>query len=152
MSIGGMFSQRLTSAAGFAGLWLAEVLRKVWRLRERQRALAVIREARGIALLREWLSQDQRVQFDASRCFDVVGRQTGRRYCIHYGTATNIHEIDEANSTVAGWCFVPSGDLPAGDVMLAQKVALETNESAALEVAKRFAVHPSASQVTTGRH
>jgi hypothetical protein len=39
-----------------------------------------------------------------------------------------------------GWCFVPEGGLVAGDVMLAQKIALETNERAALAVANRFAV------------
>jgi hypothetical protein len=37
-----------------------------------------------------------------------------------------------------GWCFVPKGSLVAGD--LAQKIALETNERAALAVANRFAV------------
>ena len=34
--------------------------------------------------------------------------------------------------------FMPLGQLVAGDVMLAQKIALETNESAALAVANRF--------------
>jgi hypothetical protein len=34
-----------------------------------------------------------------------------------------------------GLCFLPIGDLPIGDVMLAQKTALETSESSALAVA-----------------
>jgi hypothetical protein len=34
------------------------------------------------------------------------------------------------------------GDLVPGDVMLAQKIALETDELAALAVAKRFSPHP----------
>jgi hypothetical protein len=34
--------------------------------------------------------------------------------------------------------FVPMGDLVPGDVMLAQKIALETNERAALAVANKF--------------
>ena len=38
---------------------------------------------------------------------------------------------------VCKWCFVPDGDLVAGDVMLAQKIALETNERSALSVAHR---------------
>jgi len=33
---------------------------------------------------------------------------------------------------------VPLGELVSGDVMLAQKIALETNENAALAVANRF--------------
>jgi hypothetical protein len=111
-------------------------------LRERYRAITGedVREVRGIALLREWLSPEQQVQFDASKCFDVVGCDTGKRYRIRYGTATNVHEIDEAGRPIIGWCFVPLGYLVAGDVMLAQKIALETNERAALAVANRFPV------------
>ena len=98
------------------------------------------REARGIALLREWLSPTQRAQFDASKYFEVVGCDSGRRYRIHYGRVTNVHQIDEAGQPVMGWCFVPSGGLVAGDVMLVQKIALETNEQATLAVANRFNV------------
>ena len=97
------------------------------------------RKTRGITLLREWLSPMQREQFDA-KSFDVVGCDSGRRYRIHYGRVTNVHEIDDAGQPVTGWCFVPSGHLVAGDVMLAQKIALETNERATLAVANRFNV------------
>jgi hypothetical protein len=41
---------------------------------------------------------------------------------------------------VLGWCFVPCTPLVAGDVVLAQKIALETNERGALAVAKSFPV------------
>jgi hypothetical protein len=34
---------------------------------------------------------------------------------------------------------MPRGDLPVGDVMLSQKIALECCENRALEVARRFA-------------
>jgi hypothetical protein len=37
-----------------------------------------------------------------------------------------------------GWCFVPKGDLVEGDVMLAQKISLETSERTALAAANRF--------------
>ena len=46
--------------------------------------------------------------------------------------------MDEAGNSKMGWCFVPKGYLVAGDVMLAQKIALETDELAALAVARRF--------------
>jgi hypothetical protein len=95
-------------------------------------------EARGLRLLRSWLSPEQRAQFDAERYFDVIGCDSGRRYRIHYGTAINVHEMDDAGRTVVGWCFVPIGYLVAGDVMLAQKIALETRESSALTVANTF--------------
>jgi hypothetical protein len=97
-----------------------------------------VREARGITLLREWLSPQQQAQFDAARWFDVIGCDSGKRYRIRYGSGTNVHEIDNDGRPIVGWCFVPSGHLVPGDVMLAQKIALETNEHAALAVANRF--------------
>jgi hypothetical protein len=50
----------------------------------------------------------------------------------------NIHEIDHAGRARTGLCFVPNAHLVAGDVMLAQKIALETDESGALRVARNF--------------
>jgi hypothetical protein len=52
----------------------------------------------------------------------------------------NIHELDGAGCPCAGWCFVPKGHLVAGDNMLAQEIALETDERGALAVANRFSV------------
>ena len=135
-----MFAQRLTSAALYLCRSLAESARKVQTLRARYKAIKDVREVRGITLLREWLSPMQRAQFDASKSFDVVGCDSGRRYRILYGKVTNVHEIDDAGQPVMGWCFVPSEDLVAADVMLAQKIALETNERATLAVANRFNV------------
>ena len=52
-------------------------------------------DARGRRLLAEWLSPAQRAQFEQHRYFDVVGCDTGKTYRIHYGTAANVHEIDD---------------------------------------------------------
>ena len=101
-------------------------------------------EARGLRLLREWLSPEQLAQYDTHRYFDVIGCHSGKRYRIRHGTATNIHELDDAGDPTAGWCFVPRDYLVAGDVMLAQKIALETNERGALAVARNFAPRWSA--------
>jgi hypothetical protein len=95
-------------------------------------------EARGLRLLRSWLTFEQRAQFDAKRYFDVIGCDSGKRYRIHYGAMTNVHEIDAAGRPKVGWCFMPVGHLVAGDTMLAQKIALETNEFGALAVANSF--------------
>jgi hypothetical protein len=130
----------LTSATRYLLRSLAASARKVQALRDRLKTIKDLREARGIALLRQWLSPAQKTQFDASKCFDVVGCDSGRRYRISHGAGTNVHEIDDGGRPIMGWCFVPSGNLVAGDVMLAQKIALETNERAALEVANRFPV------------
>ena len=51
----------------------------------------------------------------------------------------NIREMDSRGRATVGWCFVPQGTLLAGDVMLAQKIALETDERNALAVARKFA-------------
>ena len=96
-------------------------------------------EVRGLRLLGAWLSPSQFEQFNAEAHFDVVGCATGRRYRIHYGTQANVHELDDEGGLKMGWCFVPQGRLVPGDVMLAQKIALETSESRALSVAIRFA-------------
>jgi hypothetical protein len=95
-------------------------------------------EARGLRLLRTWLSPPQLQQFNAKAYFDVIGCDTGTRYRIHYGTAMNIHELDDEGRAGNGWCFVPQGRLVPGDVMLAQKLALETSEIRALSVAMKF--------------
>jgi hypothetical protein len=95
-------------------------------------------ETRGLTLLREWLSSEQLAQYQAKGYFDVTGCDSGKRYRIHHGTSMNIHEIDDAGHPRVGWCFVPNTCLVAGDVMLAQKIALETNELGALAVAKQF--------------
>lgn len=96
------------------------------------------REARSLRLLRDWLSPHQSEQFDAKGYFDVMGCDTGTRYRIYYDDAMNVHELDDSDRLRTGWCFVPYGSLVAGDVVLAQKIALETFENGALSIAKRF--------------
>jgi hypothetical protein len=99
---------------------------------------ASAREERGLKLLREWLSQEQLAQFDANNYFEVIGCHSGKRYRICHGNGANIVELDDHARPTTGWCFVPGEHLVAGDVMLAQKIALETDERGALETANRF--------------
>jgi hypothetical protein len=47
-------------------------------------------EIRGISLLKGWLSPEQLAQYESYRYFDVIGRQSGKRYRIRYGTGMNI--------------------------------------------------------------
>jgi hypothetical protein len=96
------------------------------------------REQRGLKLLSEWLSQEQLAQYDAHKYFEVIGCHTGKRYRICHGFGANIMELDDAALPRTGWCFVPNDHLVAGDVMLAQKIALETDERGALAVANNF--------------
>lgn len=97
-------------------------------------------ELRGHQLLREWLSPQQLAQYERNDSFEVIGSHTGKKYLIRRGAGMNICELDDAGLSQSGWCFVPSVHLVTGDVMLAQKIALETDERAALAVANRFDV------------
>ena len=93
---------------------------------------------RSIQLLRESLSAAQRQQYDRFGFFDVCGGETGRRYRIRKGLQVNIQQLNGKGRPVCELCFVPGGSLVAGDVMLAQKLALELFERDALNVANKF--------------
>jgi hypothetical protein len=88
-------------------LALAEIVARYSASLARHRLKA---EQRAFALLKDWLSPEQLAQYEREGHFEVVG----------------CHSV---------WCFGPLGYLTVGDVMLAQKIALETNENAALQVA-----------------
>src|SRR5580658_2674636 len=47
----------------------------------------------------------------------------------------NIQQLDQSGRCIMRWCFMPKGELVRGDVLLAQKIALETMEGKALAVA-----------------
>jgi len=102
---------------------------------------------RGLRLLKERLSPGQLAQFEAHKYFDVTGCHSGKRCRLRYGTGMNICELDQADRPRAGWCFVPKDSLVSGDVMLAQKIALETDELAAMAAAKHFVVRRLATVV-----
>jgi hypothetical protein len=95
-------------------------------------------EARGLRLLLTWLSPAQRAQFDSFGYFDVTGSASHKKYRIHFGVSANIQELGDDDRPGTGWCFIPDGYLVPGDVMLAQKIALETSEHDALAVANQF--------------
>ena len=104
--------------------------RSGWRGQARAQA-----EERGFALLQAWLDPEQAEQWASRRAFEVLGCDTGTRYRITYGTAMNVHQLDRAGRRVAKTCFVPEGTLVTGDILLAQKIALETMESQVLKLA-----------------
>jgi hypothetical protein len=47
----------------------------------------------------------------------------------------NVYQFDADGCTVAQWCFAPEGGLCIGDILLAQKIALETMEREVLAIA-----------------
>ena len=58
---------------------------------------------------------------------------------MQYGSVANVQEIDFEGQSGGVLCFAPEGYLVPGDVMLAQKIALETDELETLAVANRVA-------------
>ncbi len=66
---------------------------------------------------------------------------------------SNVLELDEETQPKIGWCFVPERALAAGDVMLAQKIGLATDEAAVLAFARRFSPRlPSPPRVVRGAY
>ena len=93
---------------------------------------------RGLKLLLENLTPHQQNEFLRHGYFHVVGGRTKRLYRICKGRQVNVHQLDGRNRRVCIWCFYPAGNLVEGDVMLAQKLALELFEDEALAVANRL--------------
>ena len=89
----------------------------------------------ALQLLNEILSPDQRAQYTAYGYFEVTGGQTGKRYRIKAGSQMNVEELDASGRRVRGLCFLPRG-VPIGDIMVAQKLALELMETDALNLAR----------------
>jgi hypothetical protein len=113
---------------------MSGLLRTLWAAFEPRETA----EQRSMRLLRAHLNPLQRRQFDEDGWFDVVGGQSGRRYRIYQAYVTNVQEVGTDGACVQVLCFSPRGHLPLGDVLLAQKVALEVFEGDALAVACRW--------------
>src|SRR5712664_2446419 len=126
-----MFGRLLRNAKERLRLFMSE---------DARRARYGEREARGLKLLKEWLTSEQLALYETKSYFEVTGCHSGKRYRITHASSMNIHELDDTGRPLVGWCFRPQGYLVAGDVMLAQQIALETDERGALAVANRFFV------------
>jgi len=94
--------------------------------------------ARGMRLFKANLTPQQLEQYEQLGYFELIGGDTGRRYRIRRGTTMNIDEVDDNGKLIQKWCFVPAGNLVAGDIYLAQKIALELFETEARIIANAF--------------
>ena len=92
---------------------------------------------RSLHLLLRNLTPQQRAQYERFSHFDVIGSESGRTYRIRYGTQLNIEELDRTGRRWRLLCFRPKGLLPVGDIMLAQKLALELFEMDAMRIAHK---------------
>ena len=110
--------------------------RRGWRLLELRAAERA--HLHGLQLLVENLSPIQRDQLKLFNYFDVVGGDTGTHYRIHFDDRMNVEQFDPGGKAIRRLCFLPRGRLPVGDVMLAQKIALELFEIEALRKANQL--------------
>jgi hypothetical protein len=92
---------------------------------------------RGMRLLFRHLTPRQRQQLSKHGHFEVIGGESGRCYRIWRGRILNIDQLDRKGRRVCSWCFLPVGGIVTGDIMLAQKLALQLDEAAALKIAGR---------------
>ncbi len=122
---------------------LLEVVAVLFRRRENRRVV----EQRALELLEAHLSAIQREQFSSSGRFVVTGSNTGVRYVIRNIATVNIEQLNSHGEREKRWCFGPRGDLAMGDVLLAQKLALECFESQALARAQSYAPERDAGHV-----
>jgi hypothetical protein len=90
---------------------------------------------RGFRLLSLQLTFRQRQQLNRHGYFEVIGGDSGRCYRIWRGRVMNVDQLDSKGRRVCSWCFHPRGQIVTGDIMLAQKLALELDETATLRIA-----------------
>ncbi len=114
------------------------------RAQERQQAeVLALQENRRLAqvkaekLLLANLDSDQGAEFRKTRQFVVRSADGERCYRVEYGTAGNIRLLDKSGKAVAKFCIHPHVCLPVEDVMLCQKLLLETDEKEFLRIANR---------------
>jgi hypothetical protein len=98
-------------------------------------------EKRGTRLLHANLTAIQLRELKDRAYFEVIGGASGSRYRIHDCATVNIDQLDADKKVVQKWCFAPEGNLASGDVLLAQKLALELFEDEALSIARRHPAH-----------
>lgn len=115
-----------------AGEW-----RAVCEQEERQQRQEAEKRARELLLAS--LDESQAEEFKLNRRFVVHSKDGVRTYLVTWGTAGNIYEL-ENGQRMAKYCIHPTQELPVPDVMLAQKLMIETDESLFRKVANRTAV------------
>lgn len=89
---------------------------------------AELEEARNKsrALLEEFLDDDQKAELVAAERFHVQGLD-GHRYQIRVGQAHNVFRVDDSGQKLVEYCLITKGLLPVCDLLLTQKILLETD-------------------------
>jgi hypothetical protein len=95
--------------------------------------------ARARALLERALTPEQRRDLLARGYFYVKGKRF--TYRIREGHSGNVDALDSRGRVVDRFCAHPLGRVPVYDVMLAQKLWIETDENMFLTKAAPYPLH-----------
>jgi hypothetical protein len=109
--------------------------------REQQQAReaeCLVAQERAEQLLRDQLTIEQVAQLVQGNYFDVIS-ESGKRYRVQRGRSKNVALLDGERITKR-YCIHHDYDVPSPDVMLTQKLMLETMERDFLRIAN---VHPA---------
>ena len=88
---------------------------------------------KAMALLERALTREQRSDLFARGYFFVEGKRF--TYRIRVGRSANVDALDSSGSVIRRLCAHPLGRLPVYDVLLAQKLWIETDEDMFLKKA-----------------
>jgi hypothetical protein len=95
--------------------------------------------AKARVLLERSLTPEQRRDLFARGYFYVKGKRF--TYRIREGHSGNVDALDTRGRLVSRFCALPLGRVPVYDVMLAQKLWIETDENMFLKKAAPYPLH-----------
>jgi hypothetical protein len=98
-------------------------------------------EVRAEALLLAHLTDQQRTDYLEKGYFDMPGERGRHTYRLWKGSAGNVKRLNARGTEVMSYCIHPREHLPHSDVVLAQKLLLETAEAEFLRLANARPVH-----------
>jgi hypothetical protein len=95
-------------------------------------------EERAMGLLKSWLTDGEWESLESCGYFEVVG-SAGGRFRLYAKDCFGVRKLRPGKLLDDAYCVVPDGAPALGDILLAQKIALETDEERTLQIANRRA-------------
>lgn len=135
IGLNGYWPQQVNSNAyGYGGYGAESSQQQLRRRAQANREWEEFKRAseRARELLYELLDEEQQAEFESKRYFHVETADGRRRYRIVKGNGVREVKDDRVTSYL---CIHPEKYLPDEDVMVAQKLMIETDEEAFLEIA-----------------
>jgi hypothetical protein len=127
--------EMLPAARNFAQRVFSDASRKGNKARKKKARVAAMRSQ---ALLYRYLTKEQKWSLRGTKSFEVTG-QDGNTYRIRTQFGGNVERLDsETREPLYSYCVVPKYEvtgLPINDLLLAQKVLIETDVKSFLDIA-----------------